>query len=291
MNKLLNLTISKIGFLKSEGFKKGLLYLAGIIISFGSLSLITRRIARYDLIDQLTLLLGGVLLIGILHVILLRKVLEDHFPVWMEIFICLAGNLLGVVLFIQFNTLPLNKAAGSLYLFSLLFFSFPFFIVLAFNAMTNIPKLSFTPVSFEQLKDIVGKYDFGEDQSKGVIWTFENFQSNDESGPYWVRTHVPYHTDKIALKDLFKGLLSLHNHNLSPEHPIPMENESGLIGWRFFYQSNFMGWKTKRPLNPNKSLKANGVPFKKLNKAERLEGVRKGLPAKFSNCQLWIEGV
>ncbi len=290
MKALLSPIIHRLSFLNNEGVRKAIVYFLIIMSLFLAIVFVDSKLITFNSLLHLALLLTIVLLAGILNNWLLNRFIYNEIPEWLKAIMTLSANLVGAVLFMIISPNSTISYYSTLFLPAMIFFSLPLFFMITIKAILGIPSLEYLPLKIKNLKDIVAEINWAEDETKGIVWEFENLTEMESDHQYWIRTHTPFSVNDIKLKDLFKCLLSLHNHNLSPGLPIHFENGDEYYGWRFFYQTNYIFWKKLRPLNPEVTIKKNGINFHRLSRKEReeMENLRKDLSKKFRTTKIFV---
>lgn len=277
-----------MSFLKTPGVQSALIYFFAAIILFLLLATASRFLSALDTRLHLLLFMAAAVLLGLVNAWLLDKKLYAGFPDWLKAGLGLAANLLGAVIFIFFSSGSLTDFHLPLFIPALMLFSLPWFFGAALRAILAIPALEYQPLCIGGLKDIVAEINWAEDESRGIVWQFENLEEMAAGGQYWIRTHTPYRVEDMTLKDLFKGLLSLHNHNLNPGQPIHFREGSQLHGWRFYCQRGWLFRARPKPLDPERTLARNGIRFRLLprNEREEMKNLRKGLHKNFRTVKI-----
>lgn len=305
-------TIKKTPLLQSEAVRQGMTYFIAALIFFALLITANRFFDGMEIRPHLYCFMAVVLIVGTVNWWILERPIYNNLPLWAKASMTLSANFLGGVFFMSFLT---NSQVGLVLLPALLLFSLPWFFVAAYGALMTIPALQYHPIQVLNLRDIAGEINWAENEERGIIWEFEQLAEMETETPYGVRTHTPHNVMDMRLKELFKGLLSLHNHNISPGRPIHFKEQRIVrqiasetnvggsaqskvvehvevpLGWRFFHQKNYYLWQSWQPLDPEKTLCQNGVRFIPLSKEERaaITNLRKGLSPKFKTTKIFIE--
>lgn len=286
---------ARLAFLQDEGVRRVLLYYLFVFILFAALALVDGRLSALEIKTHYLFLLGITVLVGIFNAWVVENKVFLEESVENKAFLTFSANLLGFFFFVllsrkvTFSHVPHHYL--SIYLPALSFFSLPWFFFATVRAIMAIPALAFDPIHIGSLRDIVAEHDWTEDESRGIIWVFcDDFFEKDERGTYHLRTHTPLNAREIKLEELFKSLLSLHNHNINPGHPIYFREGEALHGWQFHHYPYWWAPRRPRALDPEKSLRRNRVRFRRLALRERenLKGLRSGLPRKFRVARIYI---
>lgn len=289
---------NKLNGYRWPGIREYLIYTLLFAALFALLARIDHWLPNGNVLMHLAMLLLIVLLAGTLHVWLLSEKLLRDKPDWVKTFVTFGGNLLGIFFFVlasrQASWQHLSPAYQWAFLPALLIFSFPWVWLLTVLALANVPRLAYAPLTFKSLKDVLAEYHFAEDDTQGIRWAFEeDFQEVDASGFYYLRTHTPLEVGRLQLAMLFKGALSLNNHNLHPQRPIHFvyHNETagqGFYGWQFYHRPYWFWPQRRVALDPNKTLQANRLRFRRITPEERAQADRK-LPKNFKVAIIYIK--
>lgn len=291
MQAILSSILMRVPFLKSEGAQQTLVYFLAIFILFSLLAAADRLLVRFD--DHrvhLYMMMASVVLLGTVNVWILNQPRYGNVPAWMRGLLTISANVVGATIFLLISWKTAKPYYDDLIFPALLLFALPWFFSAALKGWLAIPSLDYVPLKVYDLRDIIGELNWGEDENRGIIWAFENLSEMEAQGSYRVRTHTPHAVLDIPLERLFKGLLSLHNHNLCPEQPISFESRNQVFGWRFFARKSFLFWKWRKPLDPRKTFRQNVIRFRLLSKTERQQvaNLRKQLSPKFKTTHVYI---
>lgn len=284
----------KVKVLPLTGAREYLAYFLMMAGIFVGIALLDNLLARWEVSApyHLIILLVVVLLTGSLTVWMLHQKLLSNTTAWEKAFIIIGANLLGVLFFILASREARFGEMNSVYLWAylpaLLLFSFPWILYRAVLAIAGVPRLRYAPFVFESLKDILAEYRFAEDNSRGIRWVFlDDFFELDASGNYTVRTHVPLDIRNIQLGLLFKGMLSLHNHNLLPQRPIHFHEKDKFYGWEFSKRPYWFWPSRDVALDPYRTIKRNRVRFWRVSEEERSRSTE-NLTQKFRASTIYV---
>ncbi|MCB9267552.1 MAG: hypothetical protein H6558_21215 [Lewinellaceae bacterium] len=271
-----------------------LLYALFFLLAFRALAFLDNRLAfgAGQFTPRLAILAGLALLLGAVNAWWIdRKMLQGRSAA-IKTAVTFGANLLGIALFILASRYVSFREFSDpyrwLFLPSLLLFALPWLYVLAVKAIAGVPRLRYAPYVFESLKDVLAEYRFAEDEDRGIRWVFEgNFFEINASGTYRLQTHLPLDARQTQLGPLFKGVLSLHNHNLVPQRPIHFHVQEGFYGWEFHHCPYWFWPARRRALDPHWTLKRNGIRFRRVSEEERLKSTNK-LTAKFRAGTIYV---
>lgn len=235
------------------------------------------------------------LLAFILGILFLRYALEKYFAgprPGIKTLLVAGGNYWGIAFYyIICRKLGIQDQL-QVYTFAyapaLLAFSLPWLFVLTVQALADVPALRYAPLIVGHLRDVIAEHRWADNRDKGIRWVFEDgFTEVSSSGKYDFRTYTPFEVEGMEIETLFKGLLSLHNHNLSPARPILFETADGPYGWHFQHCPYWFLPGFRCAISPLRTVKKNGLRFRKITEEERSRSKEK-LSPRFRVATLYI---
>jgi hypothetical protein len=283
------------GFIR-PAVREYIMYFMFLAVSFGLLIVLDGLLWKFSIPFRMAVLLVLVILFGVLHVWLMRTRYLKNKSITIKSVFTLLGNLFGIIIFAtiprQGHVLTGSPLEFNLfqwgYLAYLLLFSLPWFFKLAIEAFSSIPRLKYEPIQIRSLKDVIAEQRWTENELRGIKWVFDEGLEDDKLTYYHLRTFTPKEVREIKLERLFKGLLSLHNHNLFPQRPMKFRYAGGNYGWEFYHNPYWLFPKFRRALDPAKTLRESRLKFWSPTREEREGSTVKLLP-KFKTTTIYIK--
>lgn len=274
---------SKLNLSRLAGLRDYLIYALLVMILFALIARLDGLIPYESAVMHLAGLMLIALLAGMLQVWILGDQLLTKKAIWVKSLAIVGGNLLGMIAFIiasraiSFSNLP--EIYRYAYLPALLTYTLPWLWLHSVLNVAGVPRISYSPMMFDSLKDMVAEIHF-VNEARGIRWVFEDdFYELDASGTYQMRTYTPDGVKTYPLGTLFKGALSLHNHNLSPQQPIHFkyrdeEQKERAYGWQFYHYPYWFWPARQVAMNPEQKIKTNDLRFRRITAEERMQSTQ-----------------
>ncbi len=269
MKLLLRILKPALNFIKKEKVAKPLRLVGILALLFGLLGLIDNYLVDIHPFWHVMILCFCLLSVGIIAIILLENTFFQSNSEGINAFWLIVANVIGVIVFVlvsasvQFFEAELYYA--KLYLPCLFCLPLPWFYQVAFKHVKSIPSLSYAPFRIDTLSDIIGTYYF-TNAKKRIIWIFEgDYPEFKTSGDYHFRTFSPTNL-KVELEkmgDLFKGVLSLHNHNVHPDRPILIQHGEGVFEWELEHCPHILFPRFRKSMDMEGSIRQNELKFRR----------------------------
>jgi hypothetical protein len=236
--------------IKKSPYKVLIYYTLVSLVLFGLINCIGLA-ASVSVQSRFLLILLGYLILGIIHIFLIKIFLEALNPLKSLLF-TIALTFLGVIAVLVLNYLIFNKTSQALYTLGLVLFPLPFLFIYTLQLYLNIPEKIFKKWYYP-LDHTMPNLDL-LDLSRVLIIQFEFLKSTSETSNTNFKAKAPYN---MPFGELFYIFISDYNES-HPQNIIEVTNiRQDPYPWVFYKRSPW--WKSRKYVDPDSTFQENGI--------------------------------